>query len=327
MNNSPEKCLLCGVGGKPIKLDDYFDGNTSYSLYACSGCKGQFWVPFKNPGGKWYEQDERYSGINSDPYVSVNRHQKDVLKKVSSVLGNKKPKRLLDVGCGSGNFLAFARKYCWEVSGIDFDSNAISSAKEVFQIDDVQQKDIISYAESGGHKKFDLVTFFDVFEHIDNHKDFLSAVHGLLNNNGYIGMSMPHRDGSMWLKPYDYPPRHLTRWDNESLGNILLENGFNPIYFKIQRASLYFVILKLRFKYGKYLSFNLVKKIQSKSQDKKQKTGLSKSFNPKIEIIKFVAKVKDFVVFGLPAIFVWFYFFIRGELPIGLVVIAQKIND
>lgn len=327
-NQLTNQCRLCGEVKELQSLESHTDSGQIYYLYHCLACGGQWWEPFKNPGSEWYEQDERYAGINADPYSQVNEHQKFILSWVENKSGTG---GLFDVGCGSGNFLAFAKDRGWQVAGIDFDGNAVRAAREVFGITNVEQTDLISYAAAQPETKFDLATFFDVFEHIDNHADFLAAVKKVLAKDGYIAMSMPHRRGARWLMPYDLPPRHLTRWNEASLAGILSRHGFKPIYLKSQWASPYYIVLKLRFKYGRLFSFNLVNRAKQSVKTKSSRliNGHSVSINSgnKVKLVVVLAKIKDWLIFGLPALVIWLWFLVNNSLAIGLVAIAQKQDD
>lgn len=326
MNLKVNQCKLCEAPGEFKPVDTHLDGDQTYRLYHCGECGGQWWEPFANPGAEWYERDERYASINANPYSQINRHQKFVLNWVEDKIG---PGRLFDIGCGSGNFLAYAKRRGFQVAGIDFDGNAIRAAREVFGIEQVEQTDLIKYADTHPDSQFNLTTFFDVFEHIDNHREFLAAVKKLVVKDGYIAMSMPHRRGARWLQPNDLPPRHLTRWDEASLAGILRRHGFAPVYLKAQTASLDYIVLKLRFKYGKRLSFNLVNRVKNANPtlNTKHSTSGHRVSTTKIKLITVLAKLKDWLIFGLPAAVIWLWLVITRRAAIGLVAIAQKQND
>lgn len=322
-NQSTNQCRLCGVLEKLESSKAHTDSGQTYYLYHCRRCGGQFWEPFKNPGAAWYEHDSRYAGINADPYSQVNWHQKFVLTMIEKEKGIGK---LFDVGCGSGNFLAFAKSRGWQVAGIDFDASAVRAARETFGVTDVEQVDLVNYANSHPEAKFDLITFFDVFEHIDNQTEFLTAIKKILKPKSFIAMSMPHRRGARWLMPYDLPPRHLTRWDEAALIGILTRHGFRSIYLKAIKASPNYIVLKLRFKYGRWLSFNLVNRVKKSVQVKSAKSQITTEhrLSGKVRLISTLAKIKDWLIFGLPALLIWLWLLVTNRLAVGLVAVAQK---
>ena len=322
MEQVNSKCYFCGSSEKPADLETHVDNGIEYILHECPSCGVQYWTPFKNPGAEWYEKDERYKNANNDSVAEPTWSHKKIISFLAPLRG-----RVFDVGCGTGNFLRWAKLKGWDVAGIDFDSNAINSAKNKFLLPNIELAALGDYVKNHGDEKFDLVTFFDVFEHIDDHHEFLQQVRGLLKSGGYIAMSMPYRLGSRWLQPGDLPPRHLTRWDDASLKNFLEKNGFGVEYTKRIPAPFFYIVMKLRFKYGSIFSFGLVNKARKVQNDnlKNDNFGQKRSDESfKIRIIHFLAKIKDMVIFGIPALFVWLYFLPSPKRYTGLFVIARK---
>lgn len=321
MENSNLKCGLCGSFKRSPVIATHCDQGVEYVLRECPDCTAQYWTPFKNPGREWYENDERYKGANTNPPINPTRIQENTLNFLAPLQG-----KVFDIGCGTGNFLYLAQKKGWQVAGIDFDANAVDSATNKFGLPNIElltlNEYVTKYPEVEG--KYDLVTFFDVFEHIDNHIDFIRLVKTLLKPQGHISMSMPYRNGSRWLQPYDLPPRHLTRWDRRSLTGFLEKHGFKIVLIKRVPATFFEIVMKLRFKYGKFASFGLVQKVKDVATNDSSKTDkLKLGPSRKKTIVHALAKTKDVILFGIPALFIWVYFRLTGGLYTGLSVIAS----
>ncbi|MBT4209332.1 MAG: class I SAM-dependent methyltransferase [Candidatus Komeilibacteria bacterium] len=315
LNNN---CPLCKASKEFKYLEAHIDNNKEYKLYECKVCRAQFWWPLKNPGAQWYENDERYSDRNFDPILIPNWNH----KKIISFLKNKTGK-VLDIGCGVGTFLKHAQDNNWDTYGLDFDNDAIKAAQETFKLKNLEVCDLLTYHNKYPDKKFDLITIFDVFEHIDNHNEFIKTIFDMLSPGGYIAMSMPYRYGATWLKPHDLPPRHLTRWDRRSLTQYLVKQNFKVKYKKILDTGYNFILMKLRFRYGKFFSFNLVGKIkQSKRSD--NKIELNSSSEKMITKVHILARIKDLIIFGLPALLIWLAMLPFKKRYVTLYVIAQK---
>lgn len=308
-------CPLCNKFFTGEVFETHIDGRITYTLYECSMCKAQFWLPLKNPGADWYEHDERYVGANSSPILEPNWNHK---KTVSFFKGREGS--VLDIGSGTGNFLSHALENGWNVTGIDFDSNAVRAAQTVFNLPNISVSDIYSFKERN-IKIFDLVTFFDVFEHIDDHHLFLKSVHELLKDGGHIAMSVPYRDGSRWLQPNDLPPRHLTRWNRTSIKYFLENNGFEIVCIDRMHIEFFYIVMKLRFKYGKWASLGLVTKTKDTN---KVNSKVVKSRHFKSLFIHLLAKTKDIILFGIPAGIIWLSLLPSKRKYIGLYVIAKK---
>ena len=220
----PDKCPLC-FGSLIRPKEEHNDDDTHYTLFECHKCAVQFWWPMKNPGALWYSHDDRYSSRNSDPLMAPVITHRAFLKD-NPIAGGS----LLDVGCGTGNFLLAAKKKGYSVRGIDFDPDAVNVAHNIFGLDKVSTGSLNDLVQEDA--TFDIVTFFEVLEHMDSPNIFIDEVKKLLKPSGFIGLSVPYRGSWNVFKAGDKPPRHLTRWDKISMKNFLERNGFAVIRIK-----------------------------------------------------------------------------------------------
>jgi SAM-dependent methyltransferase len=153
----------------------------------------------------------------------------------------KAPKngRLLDLGCGVGNFLAAARDSGFEVTGVELNQSAVRFARETYGLREIFAMRPENFHSSNPRKIFDVVTFFEVLEHQDDPQGFLAVAQELLAPGGYIALSVPNR--TRWQKgvePLDYPPNHLTRWSPLALQNFLERNGFEVLSMKQEPLNI-----------------------------------------------------------------------------------------
>jgi SAM-dependent methyltransferase len=315
-------CTVCASSGARPAGRVHIDCGTEYQLWGCDSCGVEFWTPFKNPGAEWYGHDERYAGRNQDPILAPNWNHKKVISFLAPRTGT-----VLDVGCGIGNFLAHAGAHGWNVRGIDFDPGAIEAGTSTFGLGGLEVSDLRGFRRLHPEEKFDLVTFFDVLEHLDNHRDFMSDVRAIVKDDGYLAMSMPYREGARWLIPYDLPPRHLTRWNRTSLTAFLRQEGFEPVYIVRRSEGFRFLILKLRFRYGKYLSFNLVGRAKSGARRDGQVVRVGTPSERRIRTLEKLAAIKDALIFGIPAFLVWLAMIASPKRYVTLYCIAKKQYD
>lgn len=269
------------------------DASVRYTLYACSVCAIQHWRPFKNPGSSWYEHDIRYADRNRDPILMPSWGHSATVRYFG-----KGQRKVLDVGCGVGNFLAHARRFGWSGWGIDFDADAIAAGKRAFGLPHLEVASLTDFAERHPEERFSLVTFFDVIEHLDDPNDFLASVESVLESRGSIALTTPYRHGWRWLLPNDLPPRHLSRFDDVSLGTYLQSRGYRIDLVMRYPASIYFIALKLKSRYGRWASMGVVK--ASLAQQKPGEKGKGK-----VRALKGLAKVKDLALFGIPALIIY----------------------
>ena len=315
MPSTPSNCPLCDAHAPQQTGRTHTDG-LQYSQYGCSSCGVQFWWPLKNPGAEWYSAHATYGARNHDPVWGPTWNHKKTLKLLSDRRGS-----VLDVGCGIGNFLELASKRGWESAGIDIDPDAIEATKQKTGIADLEVADVVAYAKQHPEKKFDLVTFFDVLEHIDNHNEFIGSIKSLLKPDGYVAMSMPYREHAPWLMKGDLPPAHLTNWDRTSLKRFLEARGFEVIYLRRGAAELWTLVMKMRFKYGENLSFDVVRTVRRTVGDTQVRQGKRPLI---VRTVHALAKVKDAILFGIPAIVVWLYMLPSRRRYYDLFAVARK---
>lgn len=138
--------------------------------------------------------------------------------------------KLLDVGCGNGDFLARARWQGWEVYGIDQDEAALAHAHAAGI---AVTKGLV---EPGmfAPNSFDAITSHQVLEHVHEPKVFLQALHTWLKPGGRVWLGTPnvasdlHREfGVDW---YDlHPPQHLVIFSHKALISKISEAGFQRV--------------------------------------------------------------------------------------------------
>lgn len=135
--------------------------------------------------------------------------------------------KLLDVGCGNGEFLTRARWQGWEVQGIDLDETAISHARAA------GISVVMGTVEPGkfGMDSFDAITSHQVIEHMHRPIDYLKTLFGWLKPGGRLWLGTPnmastlHKEfGADWRDLH--PPQHLVLFTPDSLVTAVSAAGF-----------------------------------------------------------------------------------------------------
>jgi 2-polyprenyl-3-methyl-5-hydroxy-6-metoxy-1,4-benzoquinol methylase len=137
--------------------------------------------------------------------------------------------KLLDIGCGVGRFCRAAYSKNWDVKGIDISAIAVAKGKQTapFPIFNTTAED---YIKSG--EQFDVVTAFEVLEHLVNPLEFLSNTTKLLKKGGTFFCTVPNIDSSTvrtatkrdWL-----PPIHVLFFSQRALYEALIVSGYTNI--------------------------------------------------------------------------------------------------
>jgi 2-polyprenyl-3-methyl-5-hydroxy-6-metoxy-1,4-benzoquinol methylase len=152
-------------------------------------------------------------------------------KDIASIEKLKSGGTLLDVGCGLGYVLDAAKQRGWNEYGIDLSSYAVGVCRNKDH-GNVWCGTMETVALQRDY--FDVVTAFDVFEHVCDPNKFLQDVHAVLKDNGLIVVAVPNVRslaailmGKRWSQ--FILPEHLNYFSTSTLDRILRNNHFKVI--------------------------------------------------------------------------------------------------
>ncbi|HKB17743.1 MAG TPA: class I SAM-dependent methyltransferase [Candidatus Dormibacteraeota bacterium] len=138
--------------------------------------------------------------------------------------------RLLDVGCGGGDFIAGMQGLGWNVSGIETDPIAVKRAQSRGL--DVHLGEV--WTAELAEESFDAITMAHVIEHVHDPARVLARCRRLLKANGTLVVTTPNseswghrRFGRDWLS-LD-PPRHLHLFNRDNIATLLHAAGLHPV--------------------------------------------------------------------------------------------------
>jgi 2-polyprenyl-3-methyl-5-hydroxy-6-metoxy-1,4-benzoquinol methylase len=184
------------------------------------------------PGAHWYE---RMYGGRDEKLLPLEPGHKYFLADSRAPRGGE----LLDIGCGTGSFLAAARDAGYGVTGIELDRNAARFAKEKLGLPRVLPLTMDGFVREHPDAKFDVVAFFEVLEHQAAPVEFVHKVKACLRPGGFAALSVPNRE--RWLTGpdvLDYPPNHFLRWNAAALKSFLNALGFEVLSLREQPAGV-----------------------------------------------------------------------------------------
>lgn len=228
-------CALCGGRDEEHFLERGDRLHTSLATFRyvrCRRCGLIYLNPRPIQGAMESYYPDRYEGFITEKENCIFRlgAQYRMVKRCRAVMARHglSKGRLLDIGCATGDFLAAMRRQAWEVYGVEPVRLAAQEAQRRLgeKIFDGLLEDA-SFPDA----YFDVVTLWDVLEHLHDPVSSLSEIHRILRPDGLMVLGVPHLAsfdaalfGRYWIG-WD-APRHLYAFDSDVLKALLSNAGF-----------------------------------------------------------------------------------------------------
>ena len=230
-------CNLCGSSDyRPLFSghDRALGGQEPFQDVRCQNCG----LIYLNPRPTLDEMAQYYPPVY-EPFVRYDHklswfsrlgYRVSMNKKFRIAAGGMKPSKLLDVGCGSGEFLQWMQQFGWVVNGLDLSPVAVNAARKYgLEIFEGQLKDA-PYPPAS----FDVITMWDVLEHVHDPLANLKRVAELLKCGGRFTVTLPNPDGldfhlfGRFWTGLDMP-RHLFVYSQKPLTGLLEKAGLKVV--------------------------------------------------------------------------------------------------
>lgn len=227
----PKACFLCGYEYPSQAFE-----KLGWRVLRCTQC-GLFSLDFKNSYDsfiKRYYNKKFFTGSDDragylDYEGDRQAEQRNMMTYLDGIGLIKKNGKLLDVGCATGLFMLEAQNRGFDVYGIDVSSYAVSIAKRRFP-GRVKHASIERAVYPKG--TFDVITMFDVIEHLENPRRVLHKVRTLLKPKGLLVINtgdtqsfVAKLQGQHWH--FFIPPQHFFYFSKNNLTLLLEETGFS----------------------------------------------------------------------------------------------------
>ncbi len=221
--------MICPVCGNTFfstwgKVNDY-------AIERCLGCGLGITSPFPENGDlvavnqKIYLLEHRINTYLSRGKYFKNRYH----RQLRDIHFFKSGGKLLDIGCNIGLFLNEARIAGFDTTGVELNHECAEYARGHFDLK--VHSDYLNKIDFEA-ASFDVVTLYDVLEHIPDLHGILSDIRNILTPNGLLVVQSPNLDSLMaeltkstwsWLSP----PDHLFHFTPSSLCSLIENSGYS----------------------------------------------------------------------------------------------------
>jgi 2-polyprenyl-3-methyl-5-hydroxy-6-metoxy-1,4-benzoquinol methylase len=265
-----ENLVLCPVCGKSIfspflQSSDFFLTKEEYTIVSCNSCG----LKFVNPRpdtieiGKYYASPDYVShGGKKNVLNFLYRQVRNfsIRKKYKLVEAVAQGKKLLDIGCGTGEFLFFCKQKGFDVTGIEPGEKPRTFARESYQLDVYGEEWLNNLVQPG----FDVITLWHVLEHVHHLHERMKKIVEIMKPGGTLIIAVPNSDswdalyyGKFWAA-YDLP-RHLYHFSMETMKILARHHDLKvDQIIPMKLDAFYISLLSEKFAKGKQNYFRAV---------------------------------------------------------------------
>lgn len=245
-----------------ITCVDHTVTKESFQLVRCNNCGFVLTnpQPEKENLGKYYL---------SDDYISHSGKANSLIDKLYLFLRNKSLKwklsllptskgKLLDYGCGTGEFLKICQQNGWEAYGVEPSSVAREKAHKLTNA-------TIKSELQNSDEKYDVISLWHVLEHVADLNKKITQLTDFLKEEGQLFIAVPNHQSydakhykNLWAG-YDVP-RHLWHFNQSVMHEILKKNGLTIVKtIPMKLDSFYVSMLSEKYKDKIYSILQLIK--------------------------------------------------------------------
>lgn len=237
-------CRLCG---RPGLAAWFVIGRDRY--FRCRDCRLIQMYPLPDVGvgddytGFDLERYRRFAGLFLVPQFR---------RAVALIRERKGSGRLLDIGCGTGEFLDEAERAGFAVTGLDPSATACRIAGRRHQVIFGRLEEAVIPAAA-----YDVVTLWSVLEHVPRPLPFLEKIRAAAKEDAILAIRVPAADGLLprlarglyrvsigrldrplrLIYQLDWHYKHYYGYDSQNISRLLLKAGYEPL--RIHRESSY----------------------------------------------------------------------------------------
>ena len=231
-------CLLCGLDETRLRASV-----DEWRVVCCRRCG----LAYLNPRPAEAELEALYSEAyfrSEQCQAGAVDAEKGIAERTKDIVGIERFKRngtLLDIGCATGHLLAAAKRWGWEVTGIEFSEWAGRIAKEQFGLEVlVGAIESLTLPE----KRFDVITIYHTLEHLPDPLLALQHASRWMKDDGLLVIRLPNlRSFDAWYYQDKWEgwkvPFHFYHFSPATLKRLLRMAGFRVLLFEFPLSPLF----------------------------------------------------------------------------------------
>ena len=245
-----EKCPVCGNENHNHWRSgiDHNVSKDTFNIVECNKCGFRFTnpVPSENTIGNYYK---------SENYISHSSTKKGLINKVYHVVRNRaikqkeqlakryaQNKTILDIGCGTGDFLGYCKNQNWKTKGLEPDADARSLALKNNGVE-TESLDALRSIEDGS---YDIISMWHVLEHVYNLNDDISEYKRILKSGAHLIVAVPNcssHDSDHYQEHWAALdlPIHLYHFQPKNIEDLFQKHGMELVEILPMKFDSYYI--------------------------------------------------------------------------------------
>jgi len=242
-------CLLCQSTNCSV-IREKLRYDVKRDVLQCDNCSFVFLRALPEGTKAYYEQETYRKKHGPDltkesscqeVFDTYFPFQEPIIKCMGNLL--KPETKVLDVGCSTGHFLAAIQGLVDTRVGVELSQDEVNYCQKTHNFPVYGEAiETVNIPEG----PFDLVTSFQVVEHVDNPITFLQNLGKHLKDDGYLYIELPNLDDAL-LALYDIPEYadfyyrepHLSYFSKKTLADLADKAGFEGVVGNVQRYNIF----------------------------------------------------------------------------------------
>ena len=226
-------CPVCGGNEFSAfrSCTDYTVSRETFELVTCTTCGLTITNPQPDPENiGYYYQSENYishsgkgTSLVGKSYLAVRRYTLGWKLNLINKLNPAATKKLLDYGCGTGEFISTCKQNGWQVTGVEPSDDVRTKAEALSNSPVLPNLSLVK------DNDFTTITLWHVLEHVPDLNALLTQLRSILSENGTIFIAIPNHNSweaqhyEQYWAGYDVP-RHLWHFTQDTMKALLEKN-------------------------------------------------------------------------------------------------------